>query len=316
MLSLPQAGLLRQGCLQNLRSLEFQNCTSLEVLPPIGDLFPDCQNLRIWDLPNLRKFSSLPPSLTFLNISSCGSLVFVSKEEVEERIEDIFGAKKKMELILPSSLQVLSIESCDITEGALSQSLKRLTSLESLSLKKINTITTLPSEEILRHLISLTGLHISNCPRLKLVGGLYALPSLEELTLCDYDCLELEMVMPAGEGGGRAIVPPSLQRLNISKCSRMKSFVVGAGDLPNLASLIFHDCPSLASLSLSPLTALEGLIIYNCPGILSLPDHLPESLESISILECPVLKERCRSPNGEDWPKIAHIPHIYIFDHN
>ncbi|XP_072965096.1 putative disease resistance protein RGA1 [Typha angustifolia] len=141
--------------LQNLRSLKFEICTGLEDFPPMIDLFPHCQSLKIWSLPNLSRFPLLPLSLKELEISYCGSLMFVSKEEVEERVEeDILGGKKKIELIVPSSLQSLMIKDCDITEGALSQSLGRLTSLKSLVLYGINTITTLPSEEILHHLTS------------------------------------------------------------------------------------------------------------------------------------------------------------------
>ncbi|XP_073000187.1 putative disease resistance protein RGA4 [Typha latifolia] len=254
--------------LRDLRSLKIYICNALEVLPPMSNLFPNCHKLSIWDLPNLRKLSSLPPSL---------------KE--------------------------LEIQNCIITDGALSQSLERLTSLEYLDLSYINTITTLPSEEILRHLIALTHLEIEACDSLKSGGGLYALPSLEMLSFESCPCLELEMVMPAGEGGGRGILPPSLRQLDIWECRSMKSLIVAAGDLPNLISLEFRGCLSLASLSLSRLTALKDLNIYYCPGILALPDHLPKSLDSISISGCPVLVERCRSPNGEDWPKIARIPY-------
>ncbi|XP_072964691.1 disease resistance protein RGA2-like [Typha angustifolia] len=307
--------LLRQGCLRNLRSLTFKNCTSLDVLPPIDDLFRHFESLTIEYLPNFRKFSSLPSCLKDFEISSFGSLVFVSKEEAEERREDIFGGKEKIELILPSTLQSLKIKSCDITEGALSQSLERLTSLESLELNHISTITTLPSEEILHHLISLTELKISFCSQLKLVEGLHALHSLKFLLFESCPCLEWEMVMPTGEGGGSGILPPSLQKLDITGCRSMKSFAVGAGDLPNLTSLRLCDCPSLASLSLSRLTPLEQLIIGDCPGILALPDYLPESLWSICIWGCPVLKERCGNPNGEDWPKIAHIRYKTIWNY-
>ncbi|XP_072999057.1 putative disease resistance protein RGA4 isoform X2 [Typha latifolia] len=290
--------LLQQGCIQNLRSLKIEECTALEVLPPLSDLFPYIQSLRISSLPNLRKFSSLPSSLKELEIYDCGSLVFVSKEEVEERVEDISGRKEKIELILPSTLQSLKIWTCDITDRALSQSLERLTSLKSLELGNNETITTLPSEEILHHLVSLTHLQVAFCYSLESLGDLYVLPSLEELTFWDYDYLE-------------GILPPSLRKLHFMVCKSMKSFV--AGDLPNLNKLLLIDCTSLASLSLSPLTALTELKIIDCPGILSLPDHLPYSLMSIYISGCPVLEERCRSPNGEDWPKIAHIPNREIY---
>jgi hypothetical protein len=35
---------------------------------------------------------------------------------------------------------------------------------------------------------------------------------------------------------------------------------------------------------------------------------LPSSLQHISIRNCcELLKESCRAPDGESWPKIAHI---------
>ncbi|XP_073000189.1 putative disease resistance protein RGA4 [Typha latifolia] len=303
----------------SLRSVVIERCRSMKnfvVAAAAGDL-PNVAKLNLSHCPSLVSLSlSHLTALIALDIYYCPSIVFVSKEEVEERVEeDSFGGKQKIELILPSSLQSLKISECDITEGALSQSLERLTSLKSLKLASIKTITTLPSEEILHHLISLTHLQIDGCPQLKSVGGLYALPSLEELEFCGFECFELETVILAGEGGGKGILPPSLRSLNIERCMRMKSFVVAAGDLPNLVSLVFRDCLSLASLSLSRLTALEVLEIYDCPGILSLPDYLPESLASISISTCPgilslpdYLPESLTSIHISDCPGILSLP--------
>jgi hypothetical protein len=54
---------------------------------------------------------------------------------------------------------------------------------------------------------------------------------------------------------------------------------------------------------LSMLTRLE---IWDCPNISSLPD-LPCSLQHFGIWSCETLTESCRAPDGESWPKIAHI---------
>jgi hypothetical protein len=53
-------------------------------------------------------------------------------------------------------------------------------------------------------------------------------------------------------------------------------------------------------------SSLTTLDIYSCPNISSLPD-LPSSLQHICIWDCERLSESCRAPDGESWPKIAHI---------
>ncbi|KAF0917156.1 hypothetical protein E2562_016953 [Oryza meyeriana var. granulata] len=54
------------------------------------------------------------------------------------------------------------------------------------------------------------------------------------------------------------------------------------------------------------LSSLKKLDIYDCPNMSSLSD-LPSSLQHICIWGCELLKESCRAPDGESWPKIAHI---------
>ncbi|XP_072954624.1 putative disease resistance protein RGA4 [Typha angustifolia] len=530
--------LVREGCLENLKSLDF-NESSFKVLPTISSkLFPRCQELEIRRLPNLRTLPLLPQTLRKLVIESCPLLVFVSEEELqksddrknsimtvvrssqlktaleltedirtevarecldvkklvesekvdipedfqtfatalegeemsmqvdylhlweayyccqEQRLEAIFRRRERSELILPSELQHLKICSTNITDGALSLCLGGLSSLETLYLWRIRTITTVPTD----HLMALCDLQIDGCHCLKSLGGLHALLSLKALRISSCPCLELEMM--EGEGGGRFIFPPSLQSLTVrdNSCCNVKRFAIGG--LPDLHTLHLDKWSSLASLSLSGLTALEylgithcpqlssvdcsqapnnssleslggpedvpklaaappseavhlssveeleisssatlsmllssnnskslviglrdlilsdcpeasfleehfsclislrSLSLYNCqvqslqrilkslsslehltlrecpnisslsdlphsllrlslrdcPGILSLPVRLPESLRRFDISGCPVLKERCREPKGEDWPKIANIPRVSIYD--
>ncbi|KAM0872379.1 hypothetical protein ACQ4PT_038771 [Festuca glaucescens] len=58
--------------------------------------------------------------------------------------------------------------------------------------------------------------------------------------------------------------------------------------------------------NLKCLSSLTKLEIRNCPNISSLPD-LPSSLQHFGMWGCETLKESCRAPDGESWPKIAHI---------
>ncbi|KAL8512875.1 hypothetical protein ACS0TY_019137 [Phlomoides rotata] len=87
------------------------------------------------------------------------------------------------------------------------------------------------------------------------------------------------------------------------------------------------------------LTSLEVLDIWHCWGLVELADEfkhlhflkhlqlgnvvdmiesLPSSIQGMTNLmsfemsKCPQLKRRCQKPNGEDWPKIARIPQLYI----
>ena len=62
------------------------------------------------------------------------------------------------------------------------------------------------------------------------------------------------------------------------------------------------------------LPSLRTLEFLGCCQLKSLPDgvHHLSSLELLRIYRCPVLEERCKEGIGEDWDKIAHIPHVKI----
>ena len=58
---------------------------------------------------------------------------------------------------------------------------------------------------------------------------------------------------------------------------------------------------------------LQNLLIGNCPKLKSLPDFLPTTpSNNLEIWSSPILSECCRTEIGDQWPKISHIPNIYI----
>ncbi|KAK4595277.1 hypothetical protein RGQ29_013637 [Quercus rubra] len=58
---------------------------------------------------------------------------------------------------------------------------------------------------------------------------------------------------------------------------------------------------------------LQDLSIWSCPKLKLLPNFLRATpLQKLEICGCPILEERCKRGTGEEWPKISHIPNIWI----
>ncbi|XP_021846911.1 putative disease resistance protein RGA3 [Spinacia oleracea] len=90
----------------------------------------------------------------------------------------------------------------------------------------------------------------------------------------------------------------------------------GVQYLTSLQELNFSECRDIEALPdwISNLSSLESLFIKNCKALESLPGSLQNltNLQRLEIVGCPDLEERYIQHNGEDWPKIQHIPHVYF----
>ena len=170
---------------------------------------------------------------------------------------------------------------------------------------------------LLPNLVTIT---IGGCERCQVLPPFGQLPSLKVLHL-EY----LPAVENMKEDYPLSAKPffPSLKTLSIYNMPRCSSN--GWGKRPDVAGQQPPPSyPYLEHLSLSNITAelclqlicasssLKSLVISAIKDELSLPEEMPSlnNLHTLQIRGCPYLYERCH--NGEDWPKISHIPNIRI----
>ncbi|CAO2838975.1 unnamed protein product [Amaranthus hypochondriacus] len=137
---------------------------------------------------------------------------------------------------------------------------------------------------------SLQTLKIKYCKYPKRLSGLESLTALQELTLRYIHNLSIN---EDDEEPWKSF--HSLRTLKFIKVIEMKSLPKGMQHLTSLQFLKLSLCENLEGLPqwMSYLSSLQSLKIYDCPGIKS---------------------SEAMNPDGEDFQKIKHIPHISIID--
>ncbi|XP_048490373.2 uncharacterized protein LOC125492259 [Beta vulgaris subsp. vulgaris] len=108
----------------------------------------------------------------------------------------------------------------------------------------------------------------------------------------------------------------NLQDLHISHCDLLdleEKENMPWKSLHSLSSLRLRYLPKLVNLpeGLQHVTTLRSLCIHSCKKLKTLCSL--QSLTELVIHWCnKELRDRCREPDGEDWPKIRHISHLDI----
>jgi Leucine-rich repeat (LRR) protein len=201
--------------------------------------------------------------------------------------------------------------------------LQELSSLRSLVILRCDKLISIDWHG-LRQLRSLAYLSIATCPSLREIPEDDCLGGLTQLQHLSIGGFSKEMeAFPAG-------VLNSFQHLNLS--GSLKYLEIGGWD--NLKS-VPHQLQHLTALEelkirgfdgeefeealpewLANLSSLKSLNIWGCKNLKYLPSSTAiqrlSKLKYLSISGCRHLKENCRKENGSEWPKISHIPDIYI----
>lgn len=281
----------------SLKELVFEDMSNLKGWTSVqdGQLLPLLTELAVIDCPLLEEFPSFPSSVVKLKISETGFAI----------LPEIYTPSSQVS----SSLVCLEIHQCpnltSLERGLLCQ---KLSMLQQLTITGCPELTHLPVEGF-RALTALKSIHIYDCPKLEPSQQHSLLPSmLEDLRISSCSNL-INPLLREIDGIF------SMTNLAITDCASLRYFPV---KLPaTLKKLEIFHCSNLRCLppGIEATSCLAAMTILKCPLIPSLPEQgLPQSLKELYIKECPLLTKSCKENDGEDWPKIAHVPTIEIED--
>ncbi|KAK4591976.1 hypothetical protein RGQ29_016446 [Quercus rubra] len=276
---------------------EFSDSTFLPSLEQLTIRF--CRNLKGWwqrQRDSVEEFHnhSLPsfPHLSNLQIQICPELISLPLFPYLEELELSKCSLKPLEQTLrmevintatPKNLTSIAATSTSSSSTLAASSFIPLSKLKSMSIWDMEE--TLP-KELMCNLISLQDLKIYYC-----CGPLPLsrhLTALQNLTVMGSEEVDLTNDGDEMEWHG----------------------------LQSLRNLEFKFLPNLATLpvGIQYLTSLQTLKIQSCTRLLAIPEWIGKitSLQTLQIEYCTILSKRCEREAGEDWSKIAHIPHLKI----
>ncbi|CAK9153375.1 unnamed protein product [Ilex paraguariensis] len=327
--------------LQNLVQISLIRCERCEHLPLLGKLpflevlsivrmnavkhfnnechgdgkksFPALEKLIFKEMPSLEEWTTTDGGeslgcLRELEITGCPKLADLPNLPALKRLVIERSNTRLFRSVMDlTSLSWLGLSDYDELEALPDGLLQNHKVLKSLDINKLCRIKILPRQ--MDNLSALKLLVIRCCRSLEcLPEGLKHLISLEILHIVG--CESLTSLPALGLQG-----LSSLRSLNIFYCKKLSYLSEGVKHLTALQGLSITQCPELTSLpeGIQHLNALQNLTLRDCNGLVSLPNGLG-SLQLLQISGCPHLEWRCEEKKGEDWPKIAHVPKIWIND--
>ncbi|KAK9690447.1 hypothetical protein RND81_09G128200 [Saponaria officinalis] len=340
--SLSQLCHLKFLTLKGIPNVEFVESDGV-VIPPSDNqslFFPSLEILELFKLPKLKGWwreetsrmtgdagasSMVVPSFPCLRelvlrscphliaFPSCPKLISVELFEVHEALT-LLGSKTVL-LNDPTAglvlhLNKMTIDNVEALHCLFGESLGGIYQL-SIAYFEGDCLSYV-AEKYARYVSSVVKLELSHCSNLKLSGFVKHLNSLQSLTIKNCKNLVLENNEGMTVKTWKSLHFLSSLTLNSLPLLNMpKEFQY----LTSLQSLSIIDCDYLKALPewLNCLTSLQKLSIGGCYKLKLLPEainhmHFLKTLDLVWAGKD--LRERCRKPNGEDWPKICHISHI------
>ncbi|KAH7514973.1 hypothetical protein FEM48_Zijuj11G0147000 [Ziziphus jujuba var. spinosa] len=299
-----------------LKELSIRYCDMLECFP-VG-IFQGLNSLRRMRIENCNKLKSLSDS--FGDLTALETLEVSGSSELETFPNGLNNL---------SSLQRLTLSKL----AALPDNFQHLPCLQDMSISGFPNLELLPNW--LGDLTSLCSLSISNCPSLEyLPTSIQFLTNLQSLHIGDCPKLVERCKMEMGEDWPRIAHVERVKKAVISEHliylqSQAECFYV----LLLIVTIFTHRDKSAVLLTSGSeifkfgfavpeqkVRTAGSAIMKNLKDVAAeLDDILDEldevsntspGLQSLEMKLCPVSVERCRKVTGEDWHKIAHIPHV------
>ncbi|KAH9687024.1 Disease resistance protein [Citrus sinensis] len=241
------ANLLR--CLNNLMYLEVRNCESLEEVlhlkelnadkEHIGPLFPKLFELRLTDLPKLKRFCNFTgniielPELENLTIENCPDMeTFISNSVVHVTTDNKEPQKLTSEenFLLAHQVQPLFDEKVTFPQ---------LMELKLSGLHKVQHLWK-ENDESNKAFANLGSLEISECTSKNLVN-------LRGMKIADCKMIEEIIQSQVGEEAKDCIVFRELEYLTLDCLPSLTSFSLGnyALEFPSLEHVVVRQCPTM-----------------------------------------------------------------------
>lgn len=283
-------------CFARCRSLALLNLTGLKRLSPLPEnltslKFGGCSSLCFISKEeeehgvNPAREKALQPLTSSTELETLTEILRLDGSELEQfqacfqelqyPVSTISARRRDVaQLVLPLTLRRLELSSCNITDQALSECLRSLTSLKDLALLHITTLSALPSKQVMENLSMLSSVGITSCRSLCSVAGLGAIASLEKLAISFCPSLELS---------DRRILPSQLKEVTVRGCTIHDGFL--HDDLPFLVNLEISKCRTPSVLQVGAWPSLKCLKLCDCLDVCFLVG-LPalESLQEVQLV--------------------------------